>query len=103
MSYSNAIKLCDRTCLFEPGLLARHRLASRADDLGELLGEEHDLMLLAERVRVYEPLKRRRKRTRKRLLRAISRRRASLRKRALRDGERLYARKPGRFVRNMRA
>jgi len=79
------------------------KIARRADRLSEILGEEHDLMLLAERVRAHEPLKRRRKRTRKRLLRAISRRRAGLRRRALRDGERLYARKPGRFVRSMRA
>jgi hypothetical protein len=79
------------------------KVARRADRLGEMLGEEHDLMLLAERVRIHKPLKRRRKRTRKRLLRAISRRRAGLRKRALREGERLYARKPKRFVHNMRA
>jgi CHAD domain-containing protein len=79
------------------------KIARRADRLGEMLGEEHDLMLLAERVRAHKPLKRRRKRTRKRLLRAISRRRASLRGRALREGERLYARKPRRFVRGMRA
>jgi hypothetical protein len=79
------------------------KVSRRADALGETLGEEHDLMLLAERVRAHKPLKRRRKRTRKRLLRAISRRRADLRRRALRDGERLYARRPGRFVRNVRA
>jgi hypothetical protein len=79
------------------------KIARRADRLGEMLGEEHDLMLLAERVRAHGPLKRRRKRTRKWLLRAISRRRSRLRKRALRDGERLYAHKPRRFVRDMRA
>lgn len=79
------------------------KVARRADRLGETLGEEHDLMLLAERVRAHKPLKRRRKRTRRRLLRAISRRRRRLRKRALRDGERLYVRKPRRFVRKMRA
>jgi hypothetical protein len=79
------------------------KVARRADGLGEMLGEEHDLMLLAERVRAHKPLKRRRKRTRKRLLRAIARRRERLRKRALREGERLYADKPGRFVRNVRA
>lgn len=78
-------------------------VARRADRLGEMLGEEHDLMLLAERVRAHKSLKRRRKRTRKRLLRAISRRRARLRKRALRDGERLYALGSRRFVRKMRA
>jgi hypothetical protein len=79
------------------------KVARRADRLGEMLGEEHDLMLLAERVRTHKRLKRHRKRTRRRLLRAISRRRAGLRKRALRDGERLYTRKPRRFVRTMRA
>ncbi len=79
------------------------KVARRADRLSETLGEEHDLMLLAERVRTHGSLKRRRKRTRRRLLRAISRRRAKLRERALRDGERLYARKPRRFVRVMRA
>lgn len=78
-------------------------VARRADGLGEMLGEEHDLMLLAERVRAHKRLKRRRKRTRRRLLRAIARRRRRLRERALREGERLYARKPGRFLRKMRA
>ncbi len=78
------------------------KLARRADGLGELLGEEHDLALLAELVRSHKPLKRH-KRTRKRLLRAIARRRALLRKRALREGRRLYERKPKRFVRRIRA
>ena len=78
------------------------KIARRADALGEMLGEEHDLMLLAERVRAHRPLKRRRKRTRKRLLRAISRRRARLRRRALREGERLYELRPKRFVRYAR-
>ena len=77
------------------------RLARRADRLGELLGEEHDLMLLGEQVCSHKPLKRR-KRTRKRLLRAIARRRASLREQALREGERLFERKPRRFVRRLR-
>ncbi len=79
------------------------QVARRADGLGEMLGEEHDLMLLGERVRAHRPLQRHRKRTRRRLLRAISRRRERLRRRALREGERLYARKPRRFVRKMRA
>ena len=79
------------------------KVARRADGLGEILGEEHDLMLLAERVRAHKRLRRRHKGARRRLLRAISRRRARLRKRALREGERLYAAKPGRFVRNVRA
>jgi hypothetical protein len=79
------------------------KVARRADRLGETLGEEHDLMLLAERVRAHKPLERARKRTRKRLLRAISHRRAELRGRALREGERLYAPGPRRFLRKMRA
>lgn len=79
------------------------RVARRADALGEMLGEEHDLMLLAERVRAHKRLRRARKRTRKRLLRAIARRRRRLRKRALRKGERLYEDGPHRFVRKLRA
>jgi CHAD domain len=78
------------------------RVARRADRLGEMLGEEHDLMLLGERVRAHRPLQQRRKRTRRRLLRAISRRRERLRRRALREGERMYARRPRRFVRKLR-
>lgn len=77
------------------------RLARRADTLGEVLGEEHDLMLLAELVRGHGPLQRH-GRTRKRLLRAIARRRAKLRKRALRQGGMLYERRPKRFVRSLR-
>ncbi len=78
------------------------KLARRADVLGELLGQEHDLALLAERVRAHAPLKRR-KRARRALLRTIARRRARLREQALRNGARLYARKPKRFVRWVRA
>jgi CHAD domain-containing protein len=76
------------------------KLARRADELGELLGEEHDLMVLDERARAHKPLKRHR-RTRRRLLRTIARRRARLRKRALRAGRHLYERKPRRFVRRV--
>lgn len=88
-----------------PGARSRGRnakLARRADALGELLGEEHDLALLAERVRKHKPLKRR-KRTRRLLLGTIARRRADLRKRALRAGKRLYEPKPRRFVRRVLA
>ncbi len=79
-----------------------HRVARRADRLGETLGEEHDLALLARAVRE------RRKRfagdraARKALLKLIARRRAKLRRRALRDGERLYRRRPRAFVRRLR-
>jgi CHAD domain-containing protein len=84
-----------------------HELAKRADDLGEVLGEEHDLAVLAERVRAEA------KRgdgsrapgtgARKALLKAIARRRKRLRGRALRDGKRLYARKPKQLLRRVRA
>jgi len=78
------------------------KLARRADALGELLGQEHDLALLAERARADAPLKRH-KRARRALLHTIARRRARLRERALRRGARLYARKPKRFSRWARA
>ncbi len=83
------------------------QVAKRADDLGELLGEEHDLAVLAERVR--EEAKATRASgapgpgTRRALRKAIARRRKRLRKRALRDGRRLYGEKPNGFVRRMRA
>ncbi len=74
------------------------KLARRADVLGELLGEEHDLAVLADLVRAHKPF-RRHHRSRRTLLRAISRRRTRLRERALVQGARLYARKPNRFLR----
>jgi len=81
------------------------RLAGRADALGELLGEEHDLAVLAERVRSDAHGQRARstlgRGSRRALLKAIARRRRRLRKRALRDGGRLYARRPKRFVRRV--
>jgi CHAD domain-containing protein len=84
-----------------------HELGERADELGELLGEEHDLAVLAERVRAEAKSSRVQgapgRGSRKALLKAIARRRKRLRKRALRDGKRLYARKPKRFVRRVRA
>jgi CHAD domain-containing protein len=79
------------------------RVARRADQLGEMLGEEHDLALLEARVRD----KRSRqfageRKTRKRLLALIASRRRKLRKRALHEGERLYQRPPRRFVRQLK-
>jgi CHAD domain-containing protein len=74
-------------------------VARRADRLGEVLGEEHDLALLARVVRKRFVGKRR---TRRALLKLIARRRRRLRERALRIGGRLYERKPKRFVRRLR-
>jgi CHAD domain-containing protein len=80
--------------------------ARAADDLGEMLGEDHDLAVLAQLVRAHaakgaQP--RLRRRPRRGLLKAIARRRRRLRARALRDGAQLYARGPSRFLRRIRA
>jgi len=78
------------------------RLERRADRLGELLGEEHDLALLAERVHEHAKLLEGDRATRELLLGLIARRRKRLRRRALQRGARLYRRKPDKFIRSMR-
>ena len=94
------------------------KLGARADELGELLGEEHDLALLAEHLREGARTRRGRRasgaqdaqaelwrtgrRTRKALLGRIAKRRRQLRRRALRKGKRLYAQKPRAFMRELR-
>jgi CHAD domain-containing protein len=86
-------------------ILGRRPLAHRADKLAELLGEEHDLAVLAGLLPApgRAPFKGKRgRRARKTLLAQIARRRRSLRKRALREGERVYGRKPKKFVRRVR-
>jgi len=94
----------------KPGADARalRRLAQRADELGELLGEDHDLAMLAMMLRDTDRERgsgglRVGRGTRKTLLKLIARRRRELRKRAFRKGERLYASRPRRFVRRVRA
>jgi hypothetical protein len=80
-----------------------HRLAERADELGEVLGEEHDLALLSERVRAER--KRRGgapRQTREILLKVIARRRKRLRREALRTGAQMYRGKPKKFARRIR-
>jgi len=81
-------------------------VAKRADELGEALGEDHDLAVLADVVHRRHgrgsgapkiP-----RRSRKRILKAITRRRRKLRKRTLREGQRLYDSPPKRFVRRVR-
>jgi hypothetical protein len=83
-------------------------LSRRADELGELLGEDHDLAVFAQRIRAGAH-KRRGDRTwrcgrgtRKVLLQAIAARRRVLRKRALRQGRRLFRVKPRQLVRRVR-
>jgi CHAD domain-containing protein len=90
-------------------------LARRADSLGELLGEEHDLTVLAARVganasdadgaapagggtQASAPGRR----TRRTVLKLIKRRRRRLRKRALRQGKRVYRERPKRFMAGLR-
>jgi CHAD domain-containing protein len=83
-------------------ILGRRPLAHRADELAELLGEEHDLVVLAGLLPPpgRAPFKGKRgRRARKALIARIARRRRRLRKRALREGERLYRRSPKKFSR----
>jgi CHAD domain-containing protein len=84
------------------------KLARRADELGELLGEDHDLAVFAERLRAgarhdQHDAWRTGQGARKQLLALIAERRRALRKRALRQGKRLYAEQPRRFTRGVRA
>jgi CHAD domain-containing protein len=82
------------------------RVARRADELGELLGAEHDLAILAARMRsqtdaASNPVAGRG--TRRVLLRLIAKRRRRLRRQALREGKRLYRRGPKRFAARVRS
>ena len=83
-------------------------LVRRADALGELLGEDHDLAVLSERLRAgarwdgSETWRTPRK-TRKLLLKATAKRRRKLRKQALRQGASLYGQAPKPFMRRLRA
>jgi CHAD domain-containing protein len=86
-------------------VLGLRPVARRADRLGEILGEEHDLAMLAGLLPApgRAPLTGKRgKRARSALLKRIERRRRQLRKRALREGERLYKPSPKRFARRAR-
>jgi CHAD domain-containing protein len=83
------------------------RLARRADELAETLGEEHDLAIFAAHVRAAGGRGRDRtwhtgRGTHAQLLRAVAKRRRALRRLALRKGRRLYRERPGRFVRGVR-
>ena len=87
-------------------MLDRPGLARRADQLGETLGEDHDLAVLAQRIRADSKRangrQRAGRRTRRRLLELIAKRRRKLQKRALRDGRRLYRESPKKFLRTAR-
>jgi CHAD domain-containing protein len=86
-------------------------LARRADVLGELLGQDHDLAVLAHHLRSSKKRPHSRDdrpqgprtwrikpKTRKLLLKAIAKRQRELQKRALRDGARLYRHSPRKFL-----
>jgi CHAD domain-containing protein len=77
------------------------RLAGRADELGELLGEEHDLAVFGAWLAEHGKAAGAPRATRRRLRNRIVRRRRKLRRRALRDGRRLYSRKPRAFLRRV--
>jgi CHAD domain-containing protein len=88
-------------------------IAGRADDLAELLGEDHDLAIFAQHLRTAghgsggaradsHETWRTGADTRRTLLKLIAKRRRKLRIRALRRGARLYSEKPKRFTRRIR-
>jgi len=80
-------------------LQLRGGVARRADLLGETIGAEHDMALLAESLRTHRACLKGERATRRVLKQLIRRRRARLRGRAWRLGEELYGRKPKRLVR----
>jgi CHAD domain-containing protein len=73
-------------------------LATSADELGELLGEEHDLAALGQWISDHGASAGAGRATRRKLHKLIRRRRAKLRRRALRRGRALYKRKPRKFL-----
>jgi hypothetical protein len=97
---------CVKDLRYAAEVLNARGMARRADDLGELIGEEHDLAVLGERLRAEAGRARSERgagrRTRKLLLKLIAKRRKRLRKRALRDGRALYGRSPKKFVKRVR-
>jgi CHAD domain-containing protein len=73
----------------------------RADRLGDLLGDEHDLWMLRAYLEQHPNVFEGDNATRDALLKRIERRRKRLRERALELGARLYRRKPSSFTRHM--
>lgn len=74
----------------------------RADRLGDLLGEEHDLWMLSVYVEEHPDVFGGDSRARDELLDLIGVRRRRLRKQALKLGARLYKRSPARFTQRLR-
>jgi CHAD domain-containing protein len=83
-------------------------IGKRANRLGELLGEEHDLAVLGAWIeeRSSSSVIRKQevgKRTANELSRLIAKRRGKLRRQALREGERLYGQAGGKLKHRIRA
>jgi CHAD domain-containing protein len=78
------------------------RTAKRAEEVGELLGEEHDLAVLGQWLRAEGKRHGLKGRTRRRLEKLITGRRAELRRRALRQSGTLYRRSPEQFMARLR-
>lgn len=76
------------------------KLAKRAHRLSDLLGDDHDLSVLRERV-TQTGVDFEHEGTRAALLSVIDRRRAALQRRAFKLGERIYARPPKSFARSV--
>ena len=79
--------------------LELREVAKQADRLGETVGQEHDLWLLAQCLRRNRKCFKGDSAARKQLRELIARRRRRLRKRAFKLGEELYRQPPKRFVR----
>lgn len=94
-----AAEMLDRAWPHESRLA---KVAKRAEKLGETLGEDHDLAVLAEWVRANGKRAGARGAARRRLLQAVAQRRRKLRRRALAEGERLYRRRTKRFFARVR-
>jgi CHAD domain-containing protein len=74
------------------------RATRRAEDLGDLLGEEHDLWMLHAYLEQHPGTLEEDRSAHEQLLKLIERRRRRLRKRALKLGARLYRRKARAFT-----
>jgi len=86
----------------DPRARTIRQLAERADRLGEVLGDEHDLAMLEIRVKAERKLFAGDRKGRKALLRAVNRREKRLRRRAWKLGEKLYRERPKRLRRQLR-
>jgi CHAD domain-containing protein len=82
-------------------MVGAHPAARRADRLGDLLGEEHDLWMFLAYVDQHADIFSEDAPARGKLVKRVKRRRKRLRKRALALGGQLYRRKPVGFTRRV--